>query len=1280
MTLSKNTGRRIFLLLLLLLLISASIFYTVRNVQFEESIASILPADEDNKFLVELLDSASFFDRMVFHIYHSDSTLIKPEALIQIASMMADSIEEKFIPEYIKNIEGRIDPTMQLQLMENFFNYLPIYMEDSDYKYIDSLIKNGDMGHILQEHLRMLNSPAGMMASRYIFRDPFGLASAQMHRLKTLQLDKNLTVRGNFLITRDQKHVLFFVTPVDAKNTGLNESFVHHLDKIIDEIAAISRESVRIEYIGSLPIATANAKRIRKDIQLTVSLAAIIILLLIFYYFRKIKTLAYILLPAIFGASTALFILSFLQTKLSIIALGIGSVLLGITIDYALHLLTHIKRHGQLNRSVKKVSLPIALSSITTATAFFCLLLLSSQSMRQLGLFAGISVLSAALLTIFYLPAIIPDQSFGKSIGKNSWIEQVARFEIRHKTIYIILLIVVSAILYVFSKKAGFEKDIEKSNYMPANLKAAHSAINKVSDIHQKHIYLLSSGKDLNEALINLDIQSQYLQSLKEKNQINDYYGISSLLYSLEKQTIKIDKWNSFWTEEKKTLLKDKLDKAAGENHFKTEAFEGFYRTLEKEYTATPPEILFNAFSILIKDFKIELTDRTLIPTIIPVSDQNEKISLTETFNGYPNSYVLDRKDFFLQLFESVQMDFNRLIRLSLLVVFLIILLSLGRIELAVITFIPIVLSWIWTLGIMGLAGLKFNYFNIVICTLIFGLGVDYSIFITNGLLQKYKYGHDDLISFRSSILISVITTLTGLGVLIFAKHPALRSIASLAIIGITSVVLISFTLQPVLFNMLTDTGKRKSNIPLTFLQIVYSIYFYVCFVASAVVLSLIIPLIYILPFRMSRKRAIMRTLMSYLLRGTIRMHPFVNVNLQNINKSSFNTPGILISNHQSMIDILTYLSLSSRILILTKNWVWNNPVYGLLVRFCGHINISPGYEHVNDIIQKRISEGCSVLVFPEGSRSPDGQIKRFHKGGFYLAQQLQLPVHLFLIHGPWKILPRDSFIIQKGTISLKKISSMNIGTDDDRAYYYASKEANKILRNALDDTKLEYESPKYFRHEIAGNYIYKGPILENYIRIKLRLENYYETFHQLIPDECLVTDIGCGYGIVDFTLSLVAPKRKIIAIDYDNKKIELAANSNLNRECAVKFMTCDVLEYEIQASDIFLISDVLHYLYPNDQQNLLLKCISKLNTNGKLIVRDSDISLKTRQHGTWLSEFLSTNIGFNKTRNKLNFVSRQFMQDFAIQNNMNIRIIDSTKFNSNLIYILQRKKNEEAI
>ena len=100
----------------------------------------------------------------------------------------------------------------------------------------------------------------------------------------------------------------------------------------------------------------------------------------------------------------------------------------------------------------------------------------------------------------------------------------------------------------------------------------------------------------------------------------------------------------------------------------------------------------------------------------------------------------------------------------------------------------------------MGMAGIKFNIFNIIISSFITGLGIDYSIYIMQGLVQGFKSDNKSLLSYKTCILISVMISISGTGVLILAKHPALNSIALISIIGLLSVVLISYTFEPILF------------------------------------------------------------------------------------------------------------------------------------------------------------------------------------------------------------------------------------------------------------------------------------------------------------------------------------------------------------------------------------------------------------------------------------------------------------------------------------------------
>ncbi len=1279
MTGKRKTGLRITGIAGLLLLAFAS-YFSFQKLHFEESISSVLPAGEENDFMVELLDSADFFDRIVVHIQSLDSTNERVSLLTRAAYDLADSIQLHFMPEFITAIEGRADPSLQLELMESFYSYLPFYLEDADYLRIDTLIEENQFDPLLRKHLMRLNSPAGMFLSRYVFRDPLSLAAGQMRRLEDLRIDENLVVRNNWLLTTDEQHLIFFLTPSDANNTGENHDFLTRLDRLITHIQEKYQGTVKISYIGSLPVAVANARQIKRDIQLTVSIALIVIAFLIYYFFRKKRVLLLVLLPAILGAYVAIVFMGFAVGNLSVISLGIGSVLIGISVDYALHYFTHAKHAGQGQQVKARLAEPVLMSSLTTAAAFLCLLLLSSPGLQQLGMFAAVSVLVAALLSVSLIPRFYFPRNKVEQTVRNTVIEKIAAWEPGRPGVIFILMIAISGFFLFFTGKAGFEKDIEKSNFMPERLRIADAELQAISSVHQKKIYVLSAGNSLNDALNSLAECRPVLSQLRASGEISNFKGIYSLILSREQQEEKIKKWNDFWTPARVDKLRTGLSSAAIRQGFKPDAFNGFFELIETTANPVAPESLLEAFRMLAGEFSIRLSDRTLIATVVTIDNNSEKEALTESFDGYDNVLVFDRKDFFLRIFDTIQKDFDKLIKISLALVFIILLIFFGRIELALITFIPILLSWVWTLGFIGLTGIKLNFFNIIICSLIFGLGVDYSIFITKGLVRNYTYGSRELLSYRSSILISFLTTLTGLGVLILARHPALRSIAALAIVGIVSVIFISFYFQPILFRALTYRKNEPLRYPLTFGRFFFTVLIFGSFGVSGILLSLTLPLFLLVPVKASIRRRWLRVIISRVLHVLINMYPALRVRQEGISRKNFERPSVIVSNHQSMIDILLFLSLSPDILIMTKKWVWNSPLFGLLVRFCGHLNAEHGIEGMLPVAEKRMQEGCSIVVFPEGSRTRDGFIKRYHKGSFYLAQQLKVPVQVFLIHGAWEAFPRNSFLLCPGRIHIIYLQTLELDDHDDRAYYYAAKEACTITRKAHQSYYREKDNPVFYRNRLVGTYIFKGPVLEHYARIKLRLEDNYDYLHRLIPENAFITDIGCGYGLVSMMMVMRSPQRRVTGIDYDCLKTKLAGSAALASEFAMDFACQDARIFDPAESDVFLLSDILHYMTLSEQEALVSRCAEKLKANGMIIIREADAGLKKRHLGTRISELFSTRLGFNKADTRLQFVSRDFIENLALKLHLNFTIIDRTKYNSNLVFILKQLNDGKKI
>ncbi len=144
--------------------------------------------------------------------------------------------------------------------------------------------------------------------------------------------------------------------------------------------------------------------------------------------------------------------------------------------------------------------------------------------------------------------------------------------------------------------------------------------------------------------------------------------------------------------------------------------------------------------------------------------------------------------------------------------------------------------------------------------------------------------------------------------------------------------------------------------------------------------------------------------------------------------------PTLYICNHQSLLDILILLSRSPRLLILTKGYVRRNPFFGLLVRYADFPTVEDDMDSNISTLEPLIRQGYSLLVFPEGTRSPLGLPARFHKGAFYLAEHLYLPLQPLLLQGTGTILPKHQLHIYRGDFSLETLQPIALTDIDYRS------------------------------------------------------------------------------------------------------------------------------------------------------------------------------------------------------------------------------------------------------
>jgi 1-acyl-sn-glycerol-3-phosphate acyltransferase len=135
--------------------------------------------------------------------------------------------------------------------------------------------------------------------------------------------------------------------------------------------------------------------------------------------------------------------------------------------------------------------------------------------------------------------------------------------------------------------------------------------------------------------------------------------------------------------------------------------------------------------------------------------------------------------------------------------------------------------------------------------------------------------------------------------------------------------------------------------------------------------------------------------------------------------------PVIYMANHQSNFDILAlFAGLPVQFRWLAKEELFRVPLFGFAMRRTGYIPIdrfdSKRAKEGMEVAVRRIHEGTSVMIFPEGTRSPDAALLPFKKGGFMLALQAQVPILPVVIHGSGTIMPKHSPLVRGGTIRVE--------------------------------------------------------------------------------------------------------------------------------------------------------------------------------------------------------------------------------------------------------------------
>lgn len=801
------------ILLYSLLIISSVLFvYVGSKVEYEEDISKLLPSTKNDGSVGLVFENLKVKDK-IFLLFIPKSDSIDAGILTEkcddfIAGLLAKDSTNKDI----QNILYRVDDELMQTGIEFVFNHLPIFMDTAMYPQIESLLTNEAIEQQMAANYDLVISPQGMAFRDVVRQDPIGLRNQFIGNTSSMaeMFGGNYKMVYRHLFTPDTTIALAFLSPnfksFDSK-TG-----TRLVETIETTIKTFNLENPDIEILfhGAPVQSVFNSRQIKKDLAFTLGIAVLIICIIIGFCFRNKSTLPMLLGPVVYGTFFALTCVYLIKGKMSLLALGIGAIVLGVALSYCIHVITHYKYVNDPIQVLKDQVKPIFLGCITTIGAFLGLLFTQSALLQDFGLFASFGLAGTAAFCLIFLPHFFRPENNKRSEKAFAWLEKINAFPLDRQKWLIISISIICLICFYTSRWVTFDSNLRNIGYHEPGILRSTELLAEKTTKGNASIFYATTSQNLDSALLYNKQMINMLDSMAEYGIIKSFSRAASLLPPGNEQKIRIQRWHNFWTPERIENTRTKLIAAGLEYRFKPEIFDPFYEMLTNEYEPTsiyhsgiiPEELMSNI---------IEYTDSTyMVFTSAQIPPENKDL-VSKAVASHQHWVVIDPFFYTNDMVRVMNDDFNTVLGISSIFVFVVLLFAYRNIPRAILAFIPMGLSWYVVLGIMGIFGLQFNLINIVISTFIFGIGVDYSIFVMDGLLAGRQGNYPQLLMYhKTAIFFSAVVLIVGVGSLILATHPAMKSVGLTTMIGMTSTVIITYTIQPFLFHFISKNRLLK--------------------------------------------------------------------------------------------------------------------------------------------------------------------------------------------------------------------------------------------------------------------------------------------------------------------------------------------------------------------------------------------------------------------------------------------------------------------------------------
>ncbi len=764
----------------------------LRNISITENIDSMLPDDDSGTARdFRLLSRSPFLSKVLVVLEGGPGTT--QDSLV----LAAENIASAAGPPWFRPVNSEAGKPAPGEAISHLLSILPVLLNEDDLNRIQGMLSPDSVRLSLEKARQDLLGLEGLGMKQIVQIDPLQLRLLILDKMSRIDIFGIEPGPGplidNAFLSPDRKSALIVLDPtVSMTDSRGSQEMLEHLEKIIE--VAVGKD-IQTHTVSGHVYAAANAAAIGKDlgVVLTVSLMGILAVFLIFLRTWQ-GVLVYVIplgamLAGVVAAAGA-------NRDVSGVTIGFGAVLMGLSVDYGLHVFYALNKGENPGRALDRVARPILFCWLTTAGVFSLLLLSSLPGQRQLALFTVAGLSAAMVLALMALPAFISPGGLKPSSIPRPCLK-IPVFKNRNPAIAIFLGLVLGAAFCWPGVR--FDGRLQALSIVPEDLARAEQIIAESWGDVRGMAMIFSDGQDLDTAMARAAQVYEYISTNLPEQRI---VSLAPLLPPDSQQRAAAKRWEKFWEKHGSDLQKTFAVEAQVLG-FTPDAFARFFDYI---FSTPGPAAIDDLRALGLGDLVEMLIsqDSQSVSVITMVPDNPEILgllspvhnSLSETI---PGSRLVSQERLGQEIAASLRADMSRFLMTAALFVAGMSLLLFRNVRRAFQALVPALAGLSALILAAVILKVEFNLYSMAAAFLVLGLGVDYGIFMASQGPNRVDMGT------RQAVLVSGLTTLVGFGALILADHPALYSIGLTVIAGIAAAIPAALFVVPALEKQYVD-------------------------------------------------------------------------------------------------------------------------------------------------------------------------------------------------------------------------------------------------------------------------------------------------------------------------------------------------------------------------------------------------------------------------------------------------------------------------------------------